>query len=152
MAETILSFSPALTFRWHDSRITLLLKQTIRELPNSYTSFFFSRMRYGSKFPRQKAPNNSKQLSVDGTMSSLIEFGRDLCISGRRTVCRFPICAFNRRLCAAGNVQIISDGAARRGKTVREICSFLAADGGPAVSKDMKACRSILNGDLTNFY
>lgn len=80
-------------------------------------TFFFSLVLFALadvsselKFPRQRLTKRkaSKQFEAakcaDGTMSPLIESGRDLCISreGVGAVCRFPICAFTRRLCAQG--------------------------------------------------
>lgn len=101
-------------------------------------TFFFSLVLFALpdvsselKFPRQRLTKRkaSKQFEAakcaDGTMSPLIESGRDLCISreGVGAVCRFPICAFTRRLCAGpvrknACVQIISDAAVWKNSSV----------------------------------
>lgn len=88
--------------------------------------------------PRERQANNSKQLSVL-TEQWVRLLNPAVIYAYRGAVCRFPICAFTRRLCAGRTTPVCkSFQTPRRGKTATEICILPQTVHPLHIPKDMK--------------
>lgn len=106
--------------------------------------------------PRERQANNSRQLSVL-TEQWVRLLNPAVIYAYRGAVCRFPICAFTRRLCTGdwreggdACAQIISDAAAWKNSDERN--PYSSPDGAPlAYPQGYEKHRPILNDWLNKF-